>query len=753
MRGLAAVLSLALLCPLSAAAQLTSQVYVSGLSSPVAFIQDPTLADTQYVVQQGGRIRAIQNGQILANDFLDLRNSGITTGGEQGLLGLAFAPDYATSGRLFVNFTNSSGHTVIARFRRSTADPRRADIATRFDFLWPGNTRWIPQPYSNHNAGDLKFGPDGYLYIPLGDGGSANDPEHRAQNPATLLGKMLRINVNVPDTDAEGYDIPAGNPFIGQGGYLPEIWSFGWRNPFRFSFDSFGSGATGAIIVGDVGQGAFEEIDYEPANRPGRNYGWCIREGFQTNSACSSRSAAYAPLTDPIHAYGRSVGQTVIGGFVYRGTALPSTYRGRYFFADYATPRVFSLTLSIGGTGEATVTAVTEHTSELGGGSALGNMSAFGIDSNGELYIVSHSRGEIRRVISAAPASQLAMALDAPTAGTISPPFAMAGWAIDRAQTDGSTGVDTVHFYAFPTAGGAGTFLGATYGVSRPDVAAIFGSNYQNSGFALSVSGLPAGSYLLVAYAHSSVTGQFEGSASVSVTIAAGTAMSIDAPSANAAVAARFNISGWAIDRDSTSGTGVDTVHVWAYPVSGSPRFIGAATYGGSRPDVGATFGTRFTNSGWALAARGLPAGTWTLVASLHSTTTGTFRQSAVVTVQVQSGAIVQVDIPSGPSATRPFQIVGWGVDLAALSGAGISAIHAYAFPVGGGSAIFIGAGTLGQNRSDIGAIFGSQFTPSGYQLTWPTSLPAGTYDLVVYAQSAVSGTFDALKVLRLTVN
>ena len=324
-------------------------------------------------------------------------------------------------------------------------------------------------------------------------------------------------------------------------------------------------------------------------------------------------------------------------------------------------------------------------------------------------------------------------------------------------------------------------------GRNRSDVAAAFGASYQHSGFSISVNGLAAGAYQLSAFARSSVTGQFEGSASVSVTIAGGPAMAMDEPAANSTVAARFTIVGWAIDRDSATGTGVDTVHVWAYPIStggtssppappdavarggplprsapagrvfdaasDSPRFVGVATYGGARSDVGAAFGSRFTNSGWTLTGRGLPAGTWTIVASAHSPATDSFRQSVAATVQVQSGVIVQIDIPSGPSATRPFQIIGWAVDLAAVSGAGISAVHVYAFPVGGGSAVFIGAGTLGQNRTDVGAVFGSQFNGSGYQLTWTTSLPAGTYDLVAYAQSAVSGTFDALKVIRLTVN
>lgn len=569
MRRTASVIAILLAAASPAAAQLQTQVVVTGLSSPVALVQDPALADTQYVVEQGGRIRVVRSGQLSATDFLDLRGA-IASGGERGLLGLAFAPDYASSGRFFVNFTNSSGNTVVARFTRSSADPRRADAASRFDLRWPDGNRFITQPYSNHNGGNLQFGPDGHLYIGLGDGGSGDDPEHRAQTPSTLLGKMLRIDVGVSAADPEGYDVPADNPFVGRSGYLSEIWAFGLRNPWRYTFDSFGSGATGALIIGDGGQGRYEEIDYEPASKGGRNYGWRNREG--AHDEVTTLPPAFTPLKDPLYEYGRTVGQTVIGGYVYRGSALPTTYGGRYFFADYITPRVWSLTLSIDGAGEATAAALTEHTTELGGASALGNVSSFGIDASGELYLVSHSKGEIRRIASAARSSQLTMALDAPTGGTLVQPFRMGGWAIDRAQADGTTGVDTVHLWAFPTNGSQPIFLGAAYGAPRADVAAVYGSNYENSGFGLQVSGLAAGTYNLSAHARSTVTDQFEGSAAAQVSIVTGPAIVIDAPAEASDVPARFTMGGWAIDRDSATGTGVDAVHVWAYPRRGLVR-------------------------------------------------------------------------------------------------------------------------------------------------------------------------------------
>jgi glucose/arabinose dehydrogenase len=374
---------------------------VSGFSAPIAFVPDPVDRTVQYVAEQGGRIRLVRYGAVLSTDFLDL-SAEIAFAGEQGLLGLAFAPDYASSGRFFVNFTNKDGNTVIARFRRSS-NPLVADASSRFDLRWGGaaGPAFITQPFANHNGGHLAFGPDGFLYIGLGDGGFGNDPDHRAQNPSELLGKMLRIDVSVPDAHASGYEVPANNPFIGTGppGTRPEIWSFGWRNPWRYSFDDPARGGTGALVVGDVGQSAFEEIDYEPPNSGGRNYGWRNREGAHDN--LSSAPPAFLPLIDPIHEYGRSVGAAITGGYVYRGWSLGPTYRGRYFFADFAFGRVWSLALIVNpATGEAQPTNLVEHTAELGGG-LLGNISSFGIDADGELYVVNYSSGMILRVLGA----------------------------------------------------------------------------------------------------------------------------------------------------------------------------------------------------------------------------------------------------------------------------------------------------------------------------------------------------------------
>jgi glucose/arabinose dehydrogenase len=334
----------------------------------------------------------VRDGALLPTDFLNLTSS-IVSGGERGLLGLAFAPDYASSGRFFVNFTNTAGDTVVARFLRS-ANAVVANAASRFDLRLGGSQRFIVQPFSNHNGGHLAFGPDGYLYIGLGDGGAGNDPDHRAQNPNELLGKMLRIDVNVPDGDAAGYQIPPDNPFIGGHPARDEIWAFGFRNPWRYSFDDVARGGTGALIIGDVGQSRFEEIDYEPRGAGGRNYGWRNREGAHDN--VTSRPLAYQPARDPIFEYGRNEGQAITGGVVYRGIRLGAAYRGRYFFADFGSGRVWSIALSISGTGDATASDRREHTAELGGTAVLGNISSFGVDADGELYILNYSGSVVR---------------------------------------------------------------------------------------------------------------------------------------------------------------------------------------------------------------------------------------------------------------------------------------------------------------------------------------------------------------------
>jgi glucose/arabinose dehydrogenase len=375
----------------AAEAQLRTQTIVSGLSQLVAAVADPVQPGVFYAVQQNGVVQTVQGSTVLPTPFLDVRTATLA-GGERGLLGMAFAPD-TSSGRVFVNFTNTDGDTVVARFRRSAANPLVVDPASRFDLRWPGGSRVISQPFANHNGGNLVFGPDGYLYIGLGDGGSGNDPNNNAQNPNSLLGKMLRIDVSVPDADPAGYRVPPDNPFVRGApiAALGEIWAFGLRNPWRYAFDDPALGGTGALFIGDVGQNAREEIDVAPAGRGGQNYGWRIREGTIATAGVDATAPAFTPLTEPMLDYGRSDGVTVIGGRVYRGRALGADFFGRYFFADAGSGRLWSAAWQIDpATGRATATSVVDHSAEIG---ALGSIVSFGEDLSGELYLVVYGFG------------------------------------------------------------------------------------------------------------------------------------------------------------------------------------------------------------------------------------------------------------------------------------------------------------------------------------------------------------------------
>lgn len=493
------------LLPTPSSAQIRSSVFIDGLNAPVEMVPHPSEIGTMFIVQLGGLIRVWRNNAMSASPFLDLTQT-ISTGRERGLLGMAFAPDYATSRRVYVNFTDAAGHTVVARYTTVPGSPTSthlADVASRFDLRWGGadGTRWIAQPYATHNGGHMVFGPDGYLYVGMGDGGSIGDPEHRAQDPNTWLGKMLRIDVNVPDTHPDGYVVPPDNPFVG-GGALPEIWSFGLRNPWKFNFDTSGPGGAGthAMLIGDVGQGAREEINYEPAGRGGRNYGWRLREGLLPY--VPTTPPAYLPLTDPILDYARADGHSVTGGYVYRGTSLRSGFRGRYFFADFISGRIWSVGLALGPAGEATVTDRVEHTAELGGSEVLGNIAALSRDSLGELYVLSfngtifklrHDMGSIGPIGGTPGPVSMVLPIgqvDTPAqhaAGVVGA-IGITGWALDDA------GIGNVRIYRNCLAGvdnpaSCQTILGesvvfvgqaAFLQGARPDVEAAFAS-YPNA--------------------------------------------------------------------------------------------------------------------------------------------------------------------------------------------------------------------------------------------------------------------------------
>lgn len=336
--------------------------------------------------QYTGRIRIYKNGSLLATPFLDINPVVSDSGSERGLLGLAFHPQYATNGYFFVNYTNNSGNTVVARYTRNASNPDLADVGSASILLT------ITQDYSNHNGGMVAFGPDGYLYIGMGDGGSGNDPNNRAQTPSSLLGKMLRIDVDNP-TSPLNYGIPPTNPFVGNSAYRPEIWATGLRNPWRFSFDR----QTGDMYIGDVGQDAWEEIDFQPASSAGgENYGWRCTEGNNCTglSGCTCNAAS---LTRPIRVYSHSVGFSLTGGYVYRGCAIPSL-NGTYFYGDYGTGRIWSFRYTPSGG----VTEFTDRTTQLvppSGQGTIGGISTFGEDGFGELYVCDINQGELFKIV------------------------------------------------------------------------------------------------------------------------------------------------------------------------------------------------------------------------------------------------------------------------------------------------------------------------------------------------------------------
>jgi uncharacterized protein (TIGR03437 family) len=296
----------------------------AGLTNPTDIQHAGDGTNRLFVVQQNGVIRLLSGGVLQPAPFLDIRNRTVGSG-ERGLLGLAFPAGYSGKRYFYVNYTNLAGDTVIARYR-TTADPNVADPASETILLT------IAQPYSNHNGGQLRFGPDGYLYVGMGDGGSGGDPQNNAQSRRTLLGKMLRLDV---ESDLARVLIPPDNPFVNDDAARPEIWALGLRNPWRFSFDR----ATGDLWIADVGQNRAEEIDFQPASsRGGENYGWNLMEGMQ----CYRAGCNTAGLTLPVIEYVRSEGCSVTGGLVYRGRESPGL-RGMYLYGDFCTGRIWGL--------------------------------------------------------------------------------------------------------------------------------------------------------------------------------------------------------------------------------------------------------------------------------------------------------------------------------------------------------------------------------------------------------------------------
>ncbi len=338
---------------------------VSGLDSPVG-LTAPAGDGRLFIAEQRGRIRIVEAGQLVPVPFLDITDR-VRSGGERGLLGLAFHPRFAENGYFFVDYTDASGDTRVERYRvganAGVADPASATLVLT-----------VSQPYSNHNGGQLAFGPDGYLYIGLGDGGSGGDPQGNGQNPGTLLGALLRIDVD----GTPPYSIPADNPFADGAGGRPEIWAWGLRNPWRFSFDR----ETRELYIGDVGQNQWEEVDVAPAGAGGRNYGWNVREGVHCYGASN---CATSGLTDPVLEYDHSQGCSITGGFVYRGARIPAI-AGIYFYSDWCGGWIRSFRFRNGVADERRDWNLPD----------IGRVSSFGQDAESELYVLT-DRGIVYR--------------------------------------------------------------------------------------------------------------------------------------------------------------------------------------------------------------------------------------------------------------------------------------------------------------------------------------------------------------------
>lgn len=354
--------------PPPAPSEIRLQEVAAGLQSPT-HLTAPAGDARLFVVEQPGRIRVIENGALAAIPFLDITDR-VGSGGERGLLSMAFHPRYAQNGLFFVYYTDRVGDIRVDRFRVS-ADRGRADVASARSIIS------IPhREAANHNGGLVAFGPDGYLYLGTGDGGGGGDPQRNGQDPASLLGKILRLDVN----GAEPYAIPAGNPFEGRSVGRPEVWATGVRNPWRFSWDR----ETGLLYVADVGQGMWEEVDAVPATAAGLNYGWNVMEGAHCFAATTCDTTGKVL---PVLEYGHGEGCSITGGHVYRGSDIPGL-RGHYFYSDYCGGWVRSFRLEEG--------RVTDRREWAVGNP--GNIISYGEDARGELYLLV-SGGRVLRVV------------------------------------------------------------------------------------------------------------------------------------------------------------------------------------------------------------------------------------------------------------------------------------------------------------------------------------------------------------------
>jgi glucose/arabinose dehydrogenase len=351
---------------------LTLERVVDGLVAPLAVTHAGDGSGRIFVVEQRGQIRLLDDGHLAGDPFLDIGDR-LTSGGERGLLGLAFHPSFPDDPRLFVDYTDLEGDTVVSSFVVASPGADSADADSE-QFLLR-----IDQPFPNHNGGALAFGPDGFLYISTGDGGGGGDPNGNGQRLDTLLGKILRIDVDGDEVDGR-YSIPADNPFVNEEDAAPEIWHFGLRNPWRMSFDR----ATGDLWIGDVGQGSWEEVDVARTGSAGLNFGWNRMEGFECYQPSDCDPTAF---TAPVTAYGHDLGCSVTGGAVYRGTAqLPLV--GGYVYSDFCGGNLWVLDPTTDGPLDAPLVATSGR-----------RISAIGEDEAGELYATDLQSGELLRIV------------------------------------------------------------------------------------------------------------------------------------------------------------------------------------------------------------------------------------------------------------------------------------------------------------------------------------------------------------------
>ena len=400
-----------------------------GLQLPVHIAHAGDESGRMFVVEQGGRVQLLQAGAPLSPPFLDIA-SRVSCCGERGLLSIAFPPAFASKGYFYVNYTNTVGDTIIARYRLS-ASPHLADPTSEEIILT------MRQPFANHNGGQLAFGPDGFLYIGIGDGGSGGDPQNNAQNPTSLLGKLLRIDV---ESGGALYAIPVSNPFVNASSARPEIWALGLRNPWRFSFDR----QTGDLYIGDVGQNTYEEVNFQLATSAGgENYGWNLMEGAH---CFRSETCNQAGLTLPVVEYTHEQGCSVTGGMVYRGRRFPQL-QGIYFYADYCSGRVWGLRHD-GSTWQSTLLFETPYT-----------ITSFGEDEEGELYLTDYSAGDIYLIADAALPAPVGL-LENPQNGSFQSGISViSGWVCDAEHV--AIEIDEI------------TMFTAAYGTSREDTRSV----------------------------------------------------------------------------------------------------------------------------------------------------------------------------------------------------------------------------------------------------------------------------------------